>query len=40
MLFVGGVMQGVGVNYANERSDTNLDGDPEQEDLAEGGIRW
>lgn len=41
-LFVGEegkvVVQGVGVNYANKCSDTNLDEDPVKEELAEGGI--
>lgn len=31
-------MQGVGVNYANAFSDTNLDGDSTRKKLAEGGI--
>lgn len=31
-------MRVVGVNYANKRSDTNLDGDSVREKLAEGGI--
>lgn len=34
----GGGMQGVGVNYANAFSDTNLDGDSTRKKLAEGGI--
>ena len=32
------VVQGVGVNYANKCSDTNLDEDSVKEELAEGGI--
>lgn len=32
------VAQGVGVNYANKCSDTNLDEDSVKEELAEGGI--
>lgn len=31
-------MQGVGVNYANAFSDTNLDGDSTRKKLAEGGM--
>lgn len=33
-----GGKRGVGVNYANKCSDTNLDGDSVKEKLAEGGI--
>ncbi len=35
---LGEVVQGVGVNYANKCSDTNLDRDSVKEELAQEGI--